>query len=392
MNIDIIRQPGEQLGIIIDDLINENMRCNKIIFVSAFVALRTILRFREKLLAQKEQGAEIIFNIGFDLFGTSKNVFDELLQWGCNVFVSHNALPRVTFHPKIYCIESENTAQVIIGSNNLTDGGMYTNYETSSIITFNLPEELGLYNQYLSKINYLICPIESGTTKQLSVELIQQLFDAGIILNENESRKRSEKHKKEMNEAVNRHAHNPFDATPVTFPPLLPKEIRSNEADARNIAEENEITATTEPIPVGMLVWKKILPNSDALVVSSSANPVGGVRLTQANFHVNGVLINQTQYFRLLFNNYIWEQRGRYQNQEHTFVPMRVRIRNTDYGIIRFEISHKPSGEAGQGNYTTMLHWGRSFSSVIREANITGCELCIYETPSSAFDFFLDIQ
>ena len=43
----------------------------------------------------------------------------------------HNAIPRATFHPKIYLFESLITATLFVGSNNLTDGGFYTNYEAT---------------------------------------------------------------------------------------------------------------------------------------------------------------------------------------------------------------------------------------------------------------------
>jgi hypothetical protein len=70
---------------------------------------------------------------------------------------------------------------------------------------------------------------------------------------------------------------------------------------------------------------------------------------------------------------------------------MRIFIRDTDFGIHNFEISHKPTGEAGQANYTTILRWGRNFSPVIKDANLTGTTLSLYETPDAAAPFFIDI-
>jgi hypothetical protein len=48
---------------------------------------------------------------------------------------------------------------------------------------------------------------------------------------------------------------------------------------------------------------------------------------------------------------------------------MRIFIRGQDYGIRNFEISHKPSGEAGQANYTTILRWGRDFTPTVLKEN-----------------------
>jgi len=388
----IVNQPAKQLGAVIQEILEKTVGIKRIVFISAFVGLRTVLRIRDRLLSHRDLGAEVVFNIGFDMFGTSKNVLEELTQWNCRVFLTHNALPRVTFHPKIYLVESESSAIVIVGSNNLTDGGMYTNFEAATLTSFKLPEEAANYRDFLSTIGSLVSPTESGTTKQLTPNLLSALASAGLVLNESESRRRSEKQKSDLAASTHQGAQNPFDAVAVPLPPLNGKALRTRETEVRGMPSEIDVTVASQILPSGPLVWEKKLPSSDVLVATGRTNPVGGVRLTQAGFKVAGVPIQQTLYFRQLFNDYHWEQRGKYKDQEHTFVPMRVRIGTTDHGIVRFEISHKPTGEAGQGNYTTMLHWGNSFSPKIRETDLTGYRLQLFETPGFEVDFFLDIQ
>jgi len=70
---------------------------------------------------------------------------------------------------------------------------------------------------------------------------------------------------------------------------------------------------------------------------------------------------------------------------------MRIFIRGHDHGIRNFEISHKPSGEAGQANYTTILRWGREFTPTILQENVTGAVLSLYETPDAAAPFLIDL-
>ena len=72
-------------------------------------------------------------------------------------------------------------------------------------------------------------------------------------------------------------------------------------------------------------------------------------------------------------------------------MPMRIIIRGRDYGIRNFEISHKPTGEAGQGNYTTILRWGREFKPVVVRAQLTGAVFSLYETGEESAAFFIDI-
>jgi hypothetical protein len=70
---------------------------------------------------------------------------------------------------------------------------------------------------------------------------------------------------------------------------------------------------------------------------------------------------------------------------------MRIFIRRRDYGIRNFELSHKPTGEAGQANYTTILRWGREFTPTILQEDVAGTVLSLYETPDAEAPFLLDL-
>jgi hypothetical protein len=54
-------------------------------------------------------------------------------------------------------------------------------------------------------------------------------------------------------------------------------------------------------------------------------------------------------------------------------------------------LSHKPTGEAGQANYTTILRWGREFTPTILQANITNALFSLYETPNADALFLIEI-
>ena len=184
----------------------------------------------------------------------------------------------------------------------------------------------------------------------------------------------------------------------MPMPPLLPRDLRAEEpAEAEEVPEAvaEDVPEDLQPAPTGFLVWKKILSASDALQVKEGTAHVGGVRLTQAKFeNPSGHRIDQTSYFRQLFADYHWETetgRRRGTDQEHAFVPMRIIIRGTDYGIHNFEVSHKPSGEAGQNNYTTILRWGRDFIPTIQDEVLTDAAMYLYETGDDDAEFFINI-
>lgn len=396
MIITTVAQPETQLGNEISKLLDSDVAYTKIVLVSAFVALRTVLRLREQLLLQVENGAELRFTVGIDLGGTSREVLDELLRWDCQTLVFHNTIPRATFHPKVYLFQAAATATLFVGSNNLTDGGFYTNYEAAIRYDFEFPADADEFERLLTPLTPFLDP-NGATVQPLEADLIQVLVARGELPSETEARQRRREQSRRRTSGDAEVPESPFGPVATPLPPLLPQHLRNEEPENTQVPEAtgNREPRPDAPRPVGVLVWRKTLPASDALQVNEGTAHVGGVRLTQAKFeNPPGCCIDQTSYFRRLFADYSWEpETGRHRSgdQEHSFVPMRIIIRGTDLGIRNFEISHKPSGEAGQANYTTILRWGREFNPIIQRENLTGTVLSLYETIEEDADFLIDI-
>ncbi|WP_416193410.1 phospholipase D family protein [Nitrobacter sp. TKz-YC01] len=78
--------------------------------------------------------------VGIDHRGTSKEGLDDLLVGvgtSGRVVVFHNPIAS-TFHPKVYLFRSDAKAEVLVGSGNLTEGGIFTNYEASVHLNLDL--------------------------------------------------------------------------------------------------------------------------------------------------------------------------------------------------------------------------------------------------------------
>jgi len=395
MDISTVSQPETQLGNEIDGLLNEDVVYPRIVFVSAFVALRTILRLRERLLAQVEAGANLRFTVGIDLGGTSREVLEELLRWDCETFVFHNTIPRATFHPKVYLFESATKATLFVGSNNLTDGGFYTNYEAAARYKFELPVDAAEYKRLLRPLESLLDP-QGVAVQRLDAGLIAALVARGELPSEVEARQNRRDQARGRVRVNGGAPSSPFAAVAVPLPPLLPHDVRREEPaepEKRQPEVNGNQTAEAEP-PEGTLVWRKQLTKSDASTVGPGTHPEALVVLTQANFESQpGQPIDQTTYFRNLFRDFHWEpEPGKHADQEHTFVRFRVFIRGQDYGVRNLEISHKPSGEAGQRNSPTSLRWGGEFNPIIRSLNLTGAVFSLYEIADNDADFLINIS
>ena len=107
----------------------------------AFVK-RSGTRHIETALAAFSRIGHIEIIVGIDHRGTSSEGLQDLLDAVSprgRVSVFHNRLP-FTFHPKVYLFKSPTDADVIIGSGNLTEGGLFTNYEAAIRLCLDLAE------------------------------------------------------------------------------------------------------------------------------------------------------------------------------------------------------------------------------------------------------------
>jgi HKD family nuclease len=82
-----------------------------------------------------QAGGHVRITVGVGLQGTTQEALEALVDLesfgDIAVFVYHNEAPEETFHPKVYLFKSSDRARLIVGSNNLTDGGLASNIEAS---------------------------------------------------------------------------------------------------------------------------------------------------------------------------------------------------------------------------------------------------------------------
>lgn len=125
------------------------------------------------------------------------------------------------------------------------------------------------------------------------------------------------------------------------------------------------ITSTDE------LLWQKELTKTDSQ--RQNGKKTGDLRLTRANFFVEGSLIDQTTYFRHhVFGDQDWEKVGGKEKETCT-IRAKVTVLGKFNGRTKFIISHRPNGESGQGNYTTGLRWGAWMGHILtNEIDCTG--------------------
>jgi len=171
---------------LIDDLketLNSTSIYSDLRIAVAYAKSGVISRLEDELRNWMAAGNSITAYIGIDQKVTSK----EALLLANSIFnnayiINHKS---VTFHPKVYAFKGQNSGKVILGSNNLTSGGLETNFEAAAIITYDLtnPDDSTAFNEYwdsLSELNN----IDHGISAHLTEELIDQLDKNNLLANE----------------------------------------------------------------------------------------------------------------------------------------------------------------------------------------------------------------
>lgn len=168
-----------------------------------------------------------------------------------------------------------------------------------------------------------------------------------------------EKRKQKKAEAAGKPS--PFRGVPLSLPSRFRSPQRTGKSgelrkDSARLAKPKMIPA---PGSSGVLLWRRTMSRSDAQKTSGKTNPTGCLRFTQA-WRDNEREIDQTSFFRQdIFGRFPWRVLKAKPYEEATDVPFHVTLNGEPLGIFALQIRHKPSGEAGQHNYTTSLHWGK---------------------------------
>lgn len=126
----------------------------------AFVSRDGLSQIMPSVETALEMGAYVEFLVGMDSHATDPNAVKELYELSCRIshasllcFVSRNA--SAIYHPKMYLTRDDEIATAIIGSSNLTQGGLTSNIEANVVIRDDVQAEIvsEIYSTY-SRLKY----------------------------------------------------------------------------------------------------------------------------------------------------------------------------------------------------------------------------------------------
>lgn len=128
----------------------DDPRFNRAYLSVAFARKGPLLKLRAAIQDFRNRGGQIEAIFGTDLRGTTVEALTEAMAQFDRVAVVHSpGRFQATFHPKVYVFVGADRARFIVGSNNVTPGGLETNYETAVLIEVDRVEEADLFEQLM---------------------------------------------------------------------------------------------------------------------------------------------------------------------------------------------------------------------------------------------------
>ncbi|MDF1718119.1 MAG: phospholipase D family protein [Antarcticimicrobium sp.] len=321
--------------------------------------------------------------IGVRNGSTTAQATAALLKLGVELYALDTATRGRIFHPKAFIATGPNQARAIVGSANLTHAGLFNNIEAGTDMDLDLADasDRAFVDTMLDGFDDLIVNHPQHCFRIGSGREIVDLMKQGILEDERNPKTQTTFGSGKQGNATSKPRINlPFKSSPAKTKAKKPKIVPAAPAGTLPVA----------PPIYGQLVWAKpSLPRSDLQL--NPGHAPGVLRLTQAKYKVGGAVIDQTIYFRnQVFGALNWTYNTTAQKDE-AVAPTSLVIAGVYVGDFDMPLSHKPAWAAGQGNYTTGLHWDKA-TSHIKQPGLVGRSLKLYQPASVGARYIVEID
>lgn len=184
----IINQPyDQQLGLQLIEAIQSGLYSQLTIMV-AYAKLSGVYRLSPYIEEFCKNGGNVRCIVGIDQQNTTYDALFQLLKLSDDVNIFHSESVSQTFHIKCYWLSNDAKCWYAIGSNNLTAGGLFSNYELSNIAQLN-GNDACEKNSSLQRIYTTYSNPASACCHKLSKSFLDELLSNGYVTKELQQRK-----------------------------------------------------------------------------------------------------------------------------------------------------------------------------------------------------------
>jgi hypothetical protein len=307
---------------------------------------------------------KIAMYIGIANGVTSAQALSELLAMGIEPFVVDMGSNVRIYHPKIYASIGPDSAQIIMGSANLTYSGLNENVEASTVMTLDKSDAQDL--AFITSVESTLGSL--STDHPFNVFKVKNQADVRLLVDEGRLE----------DESIKRAAIVTGHRDLGTIPRIIPN------FPIKRRAVQAAVAPVVPSLPTAGamgLVWRsKELTERDLSIPSgSNTNPTGSMYLKK------GLLdgIDQRHYFRdRVFRDLTWrrDQSLGKMHLERAHAQFEIVIDGISMGVFLLRITHNTDTNSttyNQNNAMTQIHWGDARTLVGRR-DLLGKFLTLY--------------
>ena len=326
--------------------------------------------------ALKKVSKNTTLYIGINNGVTTYQSLNVVCSLGCRLYAVDTERNDSIFHPKLYIKLSNTESTIVIGSANLTTGGLRTNIEASCKLTVRLQDgfEQSSLGSLISLLNSLPETYPDNVFLIDSELQIEKLFHLGMLENEQNRASQILSNKCEIKQLRNK-----MD--------LKIKSIPSREKKLTEKAPKKSSKYNMQE-----LVWEsKPLTRRDLCTPEEKGTHSTGSMLLKKGNTPN---IDQRHYFReAVFHQLTWNSDHRNKHLERSSANFILYLDNKYIGNYHLKITHNTdttSRTYQQGNSTTQIHWGEA-KEFVANPLLLGKIMYLYSTEQIK-DYIIEIK
>jgi HKD family nuclease len=325
---------------------------------------------------------------------TSRQGLARLHTLGVKLYAVDTGSRNVLFHPKLYLVRGKSRARLVIGSANLTLGGLNNNIEAGVAFDFDLTDtnDRAVVDAIEARFDVLPKEYPDHVLKVGSATLLDDMQASGRLVDEMAIPP------PRPGTAASGGSSDPVPRIKLKVPPLR-KALAAAKKAAPKPAKPAAKGKAAAPAPamVGVefeLVWEsKALTRRD-LTIPTAANThaTGSVNLDKGLLEES---VDHRHYFRdEVFDALTWTATNASGKVEEAFAKFQLVLKAVSYGEFDLRLAHSTDTESktyAQRNAMTRLSWGPMRPYIARE-DLIGRTLALYRDKADPTRFVLEID
>ena len=337
---------------------------------------------------------------------TSIQGLTSLLNLASNLFVVDTGSRSVLFHPKLYFAKGTDRAKLVIGSANLTLGGLNNNIEAGMLIDFDLSDESD--RSSVKKIEEQFESLASDYPENIIRVAAKAELDAMLAHGRitDDSIAAPPKPSTSSGSGTGNGISDPVPRIGLKVLPIRAKLKKAKAAAKAAIAKpaKKRAAAAVAPLALGVpvptaagvqfeLVWEsKALTRRDLNVPDgATTNKTGSISLDKGLLPQD---VDHRHYFRdTIFNQLTWAATNTATTEE-AYAKFHLVVKGISYGEFDLRIGHTIGTDSKaykQNNAMTRLSWG-PVKNLVGNEDLIGRTLSLFRDMADPVRFVLEID